>query len=165
MHDVRQGKGSQQAAVQKMQTTLTSPKKDLLTASFVFGVFCAMCIGWAHLGLPSLVVSFLLFGTACFGLVTVAVHAGVTYPFRAFAGKLSKELYEEEDEQPSWGVLACPMCAGMWAGAIMAGVGMPAFALPEDVWLRAHAISLHGFLGVAVAWIVYNILKKTGAYE
>lgn len=154
----------------------------LAGSAFVFAVYFGMCAAFAASGFatsaarttaPGLVV----FLAVCFGLVTIAVDSGAAYPFRELAGKIpfvGKGLYSESqtwnpvtgkmDMLPDWGILTCPMCAGMWAGTILAGLGLNVFAISDGTAAAIRDLVAHGLMGSAWCWVMHAILNRLGAY-
>jgi len=161
--------------------------KRLGGAAFVFTAYFTMCWVLAASGLaqsaarasaPGIIV-FLL---CCFGFVSIAVDSGAAYPFRELAGKipiLGGGLYSEKKEWkpkadygrgawmwvPDWGLLACAMCTGMWAGTLLSAVGLNVFPVSGGTAHGVRDLFAHGLMGSAWCWIAHAVLSKLGAYE
>lgn len=156
--------------------------KRLGGAAFLFAAYFAMCFGIAASGLAqsasrSTAPGLIFFLGACFGLVVIAVDSAAAYPFRELAGKipfLGKGLYVERkdwnqhtsqwESVPDWGLLTCAMCAGMWAGTILAALGLNVFPVSESAPWAIRDLVGHGLVGSAWCWIAHSILHRLGAY-
>jgi hypothetical protein len=152
-------------------------------SAFAFAAYFGMCAAIAASGVAQSAAraappGILFFLGACFGLVTIAVDSAAAYPFRELAGKLpivGKGLYTERqvwDEpsrhwrsEPDWGLLTCAMCAGMWAGTILAALGLNVFTIEPGFALGVRDLVGHGLIGSATCWIVHSLLSRLGAYS
>jgi hypothetical protein len=152
-------------------------------AAFTFAAYFCTCAAIAASGVAQSATrttptGILFFLGACFGLVTIAVDSGAAQPFRELAGRiplLGKGLYTERQiwdepsrrwrQEPDWGLLTCAMCAGMWAGSILAALGINAFAIEAGTLCGMRDLFGHGLISSAVCWMLHSVLSRLGAYS
>jgi hypothetical protein len=126
-----------------------------------FAVFTGMCWLLAHVArapvlppLPAIAV----FALAVYGAAEIITTSEIAYPLSELAGRipvLGPALYRteiEEQKEVERGMLACPLCVGMWMGALLAAAGL-SFWHPDTLGLV-----LHGLAGAAAARIIHGLV-------
>lgn len=156
-----QPSASTEAAVESCKEPYAKP---LAASAIIFAAFIALARTAVahHWLLEARNVSFAVFAAAIFGLTTIVVFSAVAWPFRMLAGSIpliGKHLYEWKEPEPE-GLLACAMCSGMWLGAILAALGVTIFPINSTMDLVTH-----GLIGSGIAWFLYAVTNKLGAYH
>lgn len=136
--------------------------KRLGGSSLAFAVFFAMCffLGRHHLGgTPSLA----LFILATHGLAQLVTESKIAWPFVQLVGKLplfGPGLYRKNEEGNFEGLLSCPMCVGMWAGAILAALGVSMYPVGGEGLSGMRDLVVHGIAGSAVGYAAHLVVEK-----
>lgn len=133
-----------------------------------FGLFFGLCLALAARGwlLPPLTAPALpTFALVAFGLVFIITKSTVALPFSQLAGKLplvGPALYSKTTSngvEKEEGLLTCPLCTGMWVGAILAAVGVTAWP-PAGGLLAARDLVAHGLLGAGGAYTLSAVVER-----
>lgn len=148
---------------------MSSTKEPLLISVISLGGYFTTCAILAIYGvlLPQILLSSLLslatFALVSYGLVTIAVESEIFSPFRQLTTKipvLGKVLYElDSDGNETGGILACPMCAGMWVGTALAAFGLSIFPIehgPKGIF----GLIAHGAIGSGINWMLQRISDR-----
>lgn len=125
-----------------------------------FVAFGGMCLALEKLHAQPVLsgpMALAVFSLVTGGMTHVLVHSPITHPIAQLAGMvpvIGKGLYDESDGTPR-GLLACPVCTGMWAGALVAGAGFEAWS-----GFRAIDFTAHGLIGAVAAGLLSRVLPK-----
>lgn len=136
--------------------------KSLLGSILDFGAFFGMCYLLAKHPFPSVlqasVIATMLFFVGAFALTTIIVQSSIAAPFCYLASRIpiiGKGLYDEDDAGNGSGLLSCPLCTGMWVGALMAYFGFTVYPI-----LGVRDIVLHGLLASGGSYLLHKVDAK-----
>lgn len=134
-----------------------------------FGLFFGLCLtlaarGWTlpQVAAGSPATALILFVTVTYGLVYIITKSSVALPFSQLAGKLpivGPGLYGKDAAGKEDGLLACPLCTGMWAGTILAALGVSTFPLAPGL-AGARDLVVHGLLGAGSAYFLHAVTDR-----